>query len=444
MAAYLVQMSETGYGINREEVMGMAYTIVEKSKRSHPFREGSAGRAWFEGFMRHHPKLTVRSPQPLSYCRALCSNKDTIMDFFVKLGTIYGRLNLISKPMQIYNCDESGVTVVFKPNKVVAELGKRNVYAISAAERGKTHTVLSCVSASGFMLPPMMVYPRKTCVPDKFKEGAIPNTLFGNSESGWINSKLFLEWFAFFIKNIPPVRPVLLVQDGHSSHISIELVEMARANDVTLLCLPAHTSHILQPLDVGVFKSFKASFNKTCGNYVRQHPGRVITTDVLASMVAQAYPTSFTPVNVLSGFKKAGVYPFNPSEVNDRQLVPSTVFQTEKSIHTGTEDEASCSSSSEKAGETPPGSSLFSPEKEALFARRYEEHYDISDDVEYNAWLKINHPEVCLSACKCSDTSSEKVSEPASTGSPSPSKDYLSEVFVLPEPKKKSGKKRRV
>ena len=40
-------------------------------------------------------------------------------DLFGKLGTIYERLNLISRPMQIYNCDESGVTVVFKPNKVV-------------------------------------------------------------------------------------------------------------------------------------------------------------------------------------------------------------------------------------------------------------------------------------------------------------------------------------
>ena len=70
--------------------------------------------------------------------------------------------------------------------------------------------VLSCVSVSGFVLPPMMVCPHKTCVPVKFKEGAIPNTLFGNSESGWINSQLFLEWFAFFIKNIPPARPVPL------------------------------------------------------------------------------------------------------------------------------------------------------------------------------------------------------------------------------------------
>ena len=99
-------------------------------------------------------------------------------------------------------------------------------------------------------------------MPDKLKEGAIPNTLFGNSESGWINSQLFVEWFAFFIKNIPSARPVLLVQDGHGSHVSIEIIEMARANDVTLLCLPAHTSHILQPLDVGVFKLLKTSFNK--------------------------------------------------------------------------------------------------------------------------------------------------------------------------------------
>ena len=65
--------------------------------------------------------------------------------------------------MQMYNCDESNVTIVFKPSKVVAELGKRNVYAISAVEKGETHTVLSCVSASGFVLPPMMVYPHMTC-----------------------------------------------------------------------------------------------------------------------------------------------------------------------------------------------------------------------------------------------------------------------------------------
>ena len=70
------------------------------------------------------------------------------------------------------------------------------------------------------VLPPMMIYPRKRAVPDKLKVGAVANTMFYNSESGWINADLYLEWFGFFIWNILPTRPVLLIQDGHSSHIS--------------------------------------------------------------------------------------------------------------------------------------------------------------------------------------------------------------------------------
>ena len=85
---------------------------------------------------------------------------DTINDFFGKLGAIYGRLNLIAKPMQIYKCDETGVSVVLKPGKVVAEMGRHKVYAVTSAEKGKTHTILTCVSVSSHVLPPMMIFPR--------------------------------------------------------------------------------------------------------------------------------------------------------------------------------------------------------------------------------------------------------------------------------------------
>ena len=94
--------------------------------------------------MRHHPHLT---PQSLSYCRAVSANEETISDFFGKLGSIYGKLNLVSKPMQIYNSDETGVTIVFKPGKVVAEMGCRKVYTVSAAEKGRNaHSVVLCIS----------------------------------------------------------------------------------------------------------------------------------------------------------------------------------------------------------------------------------------------------------------------------------------------------------
>ena len=164
-------------------------------------------------------------------------------------------------------------------------------------------------------------------MPDNLKGGAIPGTSFKNIESGWINGQLFIEWFQFFLQHIPPVYPVLLLQDRHASHhISIDLIELVRANEVHLLCLPSPTIHILQPLDVGVFKSFKTNFSKACSKYLLKHPGRVVTTDVLASLVAEAWPDAFTTVNFMAGFKKTGIYPLNPVEVTDQQLAPSKAF----------------------------------------------------------------------------------------------------------------------
>ena len=71
--------------------MNLAYRIVEKTGRAHPFTGESAGRSWFEGFMRRNPSLTVRTPaQPLSYSRVVCANPDTISEFFGKVGALYG------------------------------------------------------------------------------------------------------------------------------------------------------------------------------------------------------------------------------------------------------------------------------------------------------------------------------------------------------------------
>ena len=494
LAQYLLEMCDMGYGLNREGVMGLAYSIVERTRRPHPFKNGSAGRAWFEGFLRRHPKLTIRSPQSLSYCRAVSATKDTISDFFGKLGSLYGKLNLVLKPMQIFNCDETGITIVFKPGKVIAEVGKKHVYAISAAERGKTHTVLSCVSAAGYVVPPMMIYPRKTQVPDKMREGAFPSTFFKSSESGWVNSELFVEWFLFFLKSIPPARPVILIQDGHGSHVSIELIEIARENDVCLLCLPSHTSHILQPLDVGVFRSFKSNFNKACANYMKAHPGRVVTAEILASMVGQAYPAAFTPVNVLSGFKKTGIYPFNPSSIDVQQLAPSTALSDKARCTTVPEQPTSVDGrrssettvpeqptsvdgrrSSEttvpeqptsvdgrRSSETELETILFSPEKEELFAQWFDDGAtspelpldyqpsaapDGNLHEEYDAWMRINHPERCLSVdgrstMSASSELTSSSSPPISVYQPSES-DVLSDILVLPRPKEKSGRRRK-
>ena len=59
------------------------------------------------------------------------------------------------------------------------------------------------------------------------QSGAVPGTVFMTSDNGWITQDIYLEWFKFFIKSIPLARPVLLIEDGHGSHITLDVIEMA-------------------------------------------------------------------------------------------------------------------------------------------------------------------------------------------------------------------------
>ena len=146
-------MADMGYSLTREDVQRMAFSTAEKSHHKHPFMDGKASRGCFDGFKTRHLQLAFRTPQALSYSRAVSANETVIADFLAKLGAMYGRLNLVSKPMQIFYADETGVSIVHKPGKVIAQLGRKHVYSITSAEKGRTHTVLSRVSASGHSGP---------------------------------------------------------------------------------------------------------------------------------------------------------------------------------------------------------------------------------------------------------------------------------------------------
>ena len=332
--------------------------------------------------------------------------------------------------------DECGISVVHKPGKVLTELGRRNVWAITSAEKGKMHTLLCCVSESGQALQPFMIFPRKRML-EKLKVGCEPGTYFSCSVSGWVTHDLYLEWFKFFMANITPTRPVLLIEDGHASHISIEVIELAQSNDIYLLCLPSHTTHLSQPLDVGVFKALKSHYSKQCQKYMATNPGRIITTEAIASILSKAWPLSFTPVNIMAGFKKSGAFPLNPGEVTDRHLAPSKgVYEKESSPHLPAVSISTSSPASSATSPLPSRSSLsFTSDQHQLYQTRYTEGFDLPDP-DYHAWLAIYHPE----------TQSRSAAESLVThvsGGVDSSSDALSEVRSLPEPTARTRRKRR-
>ena len=88
-------------------------------------------------------------------------------------------------------------------------------------------------------------------------KGAPPEFFGTPSDSGWMDAQLFVKYMTHFIAHTMPSEnhPLLVVFDGHRSHISLEVVELAKQHHITLLTLPPHTSHRLQPLDVTLTKT---------------------------------------------------------------------------------------------------------------------------------------------------------------------------------------------
>jgi len=211
---------------------------------------------------------------------------------------------------------------VHKPSKVCAKRGQKSVWSITAAEKGRTNTILGCGSASGQALPPMIIFPRERMSLD-LVSGTPADTLFTGTTLGWINSAVFFKWFKFFVGQIPPKRPVLLLYDGHGSHISTDVIECAHLHHIEIMYLPAHTSHLLQPLDVGVFKSLKTHFNEACRKFLCSNPGRVIIIYNISRLVGECWPQALTPANLISAFCNSGIYPLNPSKITAEKLAPS-------------------------------------------------------------------------------------------------------------------------
>lgn len=69
LCKYCFDMCNMGYGLTVEDVRIKAYQIAQISGRPHPFRDGRAGRDWYEGFLRRFPQIALRR-EALSYMRA--------------------------------------------------------------------------------------------------------------------------------------------------------------------------------------------------------------------------------------------------------------------------------------------------------------------------------------------------------------------------------------
>ena len=83
-----------------------------------------------------------------------------------------------------------------------------------------------CASADGQVLPPYVVYSCKILYLNWTRDG-YPGSWYSTSENGWMDSNVYRDWFKrMFILSIGREGPVLLIYDGHASHIGIQVIKL--------------------------------------------------------------------------------------------------------------------------------------------------------------------------------------------------------------------------
>ena len=150
----------------------------------------------------------------------------------------------------------------------------------------------------------------------------VPGAVYGYSDSGWMVAANFEGWFAkifvVYVQTNCGGHKVLLTYDGHNSHLTYNTVKLAIDNNIIILCLPPHTSHALQPLDVGVFKSVKTAWRLIVDEQY-QYKGKKLTKLNFPRLLAKLW-THLEGANLVAGFKRSGMFPFNRHAVDDKIL----------------------------------------------------------------------------------------------------------------------------
>jgi len=191
--------------------------------------------------------------------------------------------------------------------------------------------MLGTINALGNHVPPFYIFPGKRWNDNLF-DGAVPGSVGKMSDIGWANRGIFEEYITSHFASIAtdsdenPQPATLILYDGHKSHLSLTLTTCAEKRNVILFVLPPHSSHLTQPLDVGVFGPLKAVYNRECRAYMHAYPGIVLTSRDIARLTARPFTKAFCAENITTAFRKSGIYPFNTSEASDVQTAPATIY----------------------------------------------------------------------------------------------------------------------
>lgn len=266
LVAYALRMSRNGFPIPVKFLRSLAYVIARQRSSAFYLRANDAvkppGKNWPQGFYKRHPELKSRRVKALDWSRHDHNIYNKVAEWFTIIGKELDGPAILQE--NVYNMDETGVLLsVLGSLKVLT--GKDDVNHRGVGVKRTLITAIECISADGRSLHPLIIWPAATHR-SNWTTYPTPGWHFACSQTGYTDTIISLYWIQHVFdpqtKARANRRPRILISDGFGTHESIEVLRFCYENNIILCRIPSHTSHKLQPCDVGVFGPLKSAYRE--------------------------------------------------------------------------------------------------------------------------------------------------------------------------------------
>jgi hypothetical protein len=275
------------------------------------------GEKWVYNLVQRRPEIDSKFSRRYNYERAKCEDPKIIREHFDRVREVISEYGIL--PEDIYNFDETGFAMgLCATAKVITGSDRYARPKLLQPGNREWVTAIEATNSTGWALPSYVIFKAKQYTRLGWFEDLPSDWRINISENGWTTDKIGLEWLKIHFIPLTNDRTLgnyrMLILDGHGSHLTPEFDHTCTENKIIPVCMPPHSSHLLQPLDVGCFAVLKRHYGQLVEQRMRLGFNHIDKIDFLTAF-PKARTMAYKAQTIRNSFAATGLVPFNPDRV---------------------------------------------------------------------------------------------------------------------------------
>jgi hypothetical protein len=316
--AYIKRLDQLNICARPMMVVACANSLLRLANRKSA--EGpppTVNQRWLKRWLQRRPELHIKRQRRLEMDRLLSHDHYDIKDWYDGYWRLRQQHGILDA--DVWNMDETGFRIGIGKDQWIITYHPKKRHFLASPDDRTSLTMVECVSGAAQVIPPLIILEGSAFLERYFTD--LPDEyLVAMSETGYNNDELGYAWAKHFVRYSAQnqkgnVR--MLLFDGFDAHCTREFLEVLEDNRVIPYRLPPHSSHLLQPLDVGPFQPYKHWHAEAVDMATRLGCTSFNKVEFLAA-VKSIRKKTFTTPSISRGWRLTGLIPYKPSMVLDK------------------------------------------------------------------------------------------------------------------------------